>query len=206
LFDTWLRTRQAAEDEVKREEAELLRDAESLVDNMQAYADGYRELSGLLLTFNARWSEKQRDKAIDTHGKWMDRRNIARAIERGTNTLDDRCSGLASSRQGEREYRALLDLQVAAQRFLSECVTPLMGAKASVLQRQEFQTAIRNPSTSPDEERVRHWAEVTFAFIEGVSPILAAAEAALDQLKSALSRRRPFLEARRSEQTVDDRT
>jgi hypothetical protein len=162
LFDRWLRTGQAAEDEVKQEEAELLRDAESLVLSMHAYSDGYRELSGHLLGFSEHWTDKQRGKAIDTYGKWMDRREIAREIRIATMRLDERCSELASSGQAKRESPALLDLRDAANTFLAGCVGNLISWKAHIPSRQMFDSALRNARTMEDAKPVREWAETIF--------------------------------------------
>jgi hypothetical protein len=57
--------------------ATLLAEVNSLVDAMNAYAEGYRLLSGELQDFRADWSRTQRQQAAADYRAWIDPRDIS---------------------------------------------------------------------------------------------------------------------------------
>lgn len=129
IEDARRRWQEQARDSEARANAALLAEVNGLVDAMNAYAKGYRLLSGELQDFRPDWSRAQRQQAATDYRAWIDPREVSERIQTHLRVLTELQAGSANL---DDAVSVSLDRLVSvANGFVMGTVYPLLNAKES---------------------------------------------------------------------------
>jgi hypothetical protein len=164
-----------ARDAHKGQAAELIVEAEFLVQAMRALDGGYRRIFGVLLGFNKRWNTEQRREAKIVLQEWLDQRIIIPNIRESRAALE----------HAPLQNTAVRRLVASADRYLAEAVAPLLERKERYEVQRRLLLALEQ---SGDYEFVTTWAKEILKSVDRGKPALAEADEALGMLKGSLPR------------------
>jgi hypothetical protein len=129
IEDARRRWQEQARDSEARANAALLAEVNGLVDAMNAYAKGYRLLSGEFQDFRPDWSRAQRQQAATDYRAWIDPREVSERIQTHLRVLTELQAG--SANLDDAVSVSLDRLVSAANGFVMGTVYPLLNAKES---------------------------------------------------------------------------
>jgi hypothetical protein len=185
IEDARRKWREQAKDAEGRANAALLAEVDSLVDAMNAYAEGYRLLSGELQDFRPDWDRTQRRQAADDYRAWIDPRGISEQIRRHLQILTDlqaRSDGI-----DDAVITSMDRLIPAASGFLYDTVDPLLRTKESDEDRARVVDAVTHASTLEQAQPVADWVAQTRKYLADGKEQLRAANDELAALTTRLS-------------------
>jgi hypothetical protein len=150
--------RQQKSDEAQRD-TELFAEIQLLVDALNAYAEGYRQLYGELQDFRANWTPQQRQNAEKHYRAWIDPREISVKIDNQLTLLNER------RRKDEALKKILKDsldaIISAGNTYKNITVRPLLERKESDENRAQLIDALATGRTSKNAQIVEDWVGYT---------------------------------------------
>lgn len=185
MEDTRRRWQEQAKDAEAQANAALLAVVGSLIDAMNAYAEGYRLLSGELQDFRPNWTRAQRQQATADYRAWIDPRGISNQIRRHLRVLTNLQADAAVL--DDSVTTSMDRLIPAAFDFLSNTADPLLRAKESDEDRARVVDALSQASTVEQARPVADWVTRTKEYLADGSEQLRTSNDELAMLTTRLT-------------------